>query len=942
MSKNKIALIDGYGFIFRAYHSLPPLTRDDGTPVGAVYGFTNMLLKLLAGLNMSHICMVFDSGSKTFRNDLYPQYKANRPPCPEDLIPQFSLIREATEAFSIHIAEKVGYEADDLIATIAKDAARKDFEVVIISSDKDLMQLVGDKITMFDAMKNRIIGAKEVEEKFLVPPIQVLDVLSLMGDSSDNVPGVKGIGPKIAAELISNYGTLENLLENLDEIKQDKRRETLKEGVKAAKLSKELISLCDTVPMDLDMDQFKVQNLNPQKLITFLQNQGFRALKQKIITQFGVANNSVNETEKENSSNSNQEMNSQDSQKNYLNFAKIEKIKLENASDLQKTIANLQKLNAFVIDIEFDKNNQDLAKNIIFSPISDNLHQKSYKISVKVDNLAKNNQVFDLFENNNEEKTTAELGIKLEDIIKSLKNIICDDSIVKIGYKIKEIYKFFANNNLILNVGEDIRVMSYVINSAVNKSNIRNLIDLNLDEDIEDKGFGQVFEDLEKDKEPKLFEDEVKKEEFYYFKNYAIWRLYNLLKTRIFEQKLNFVYQRFERPLISVLAKMEMAGILVDKLKLNKLSTEFDLKIKKLTTEIHQLAGEEFNIASPQQLSHILFEKLNLPSGKKAKTGAYSTNSDILENLDLTGHEIARKTLDWRQVSKLKSTYSDSLQNNIDKKTGRIHTNFSNTNTTTGRLSSNNPNLQNIPIRSEEGRQIRAAFIAKKGYKFVSADYSQVELRVLAHIADIEVLKEAFKQDKDIHKITAAQIFKVSENEVDSEMRRRAKAINFGIIYGISAFGLAKQLKIDKKDASNYINSYFETYPGIKEFMDKYQNLATENGFVTTITGRKCFISGIDSKNPIVKGLAQRLAINAPIQGSAADIIKKAMIDLDETLSKQSNLDAKMLLQIHDDLILEVLEKDVQKVSSILKKTMESAFLLDLPLKVDVKVGENW
>ncbi len=934
MTKKKITLIDGYGFVFRAYHSLPPLTRDDGTPTGAVYGFTNMLLRLLAGLDSSHICMVFDSGSKTFRNDIDPNYKANRPPCPDDLIPQFPLIREAAEAFNLHIVEKVGYEADDLIATIAKDAAKKDFEVVIVSSDKDLMQLVDGNINMYDAMKNRIIGTKEVEEKFLVPPTQVLDVLSLMGDASDNVPGVRGIGPKIAAELISNYGTLENLLENLNEIKQNKRRESLQGGVEAAKLSKKLITLCETVPIDLDMDQFKAKDINPEELVQFLSNQGFRALKQRIIKEFSLKSTDFERKGKEN------DTSSKKTPVNELKFDKISKIKINTAQNLEEIITKLEKLHAFIIDIEFDKNDKNLARNIIFSPISDNLHDKTYQISIKNNNLRQNNEVSDLFSIKNEEKPDLDIQIPLENVLESLKIILLDGSILKIGYKIKEIYKFFAKNGINMAASEDIATMSYILNSASNKSHIRNLIDLNLDEDIEENDFGLAFDDLEKDKEPKLFEDSSKKEQFYYFKNYAIWSLYNLLKQRIFENNLNFVYHRFENPLLPVLAKMELEGVQVDKMKLKSLSSDFDLIIKKLTKEIHDLAKEEFNIASPKQLSEVLFEKLSLP-GKKSKTGSFSTNSDILEDLELAGHEIAGKVLQWRHISKLKSTYSDALQDSISPETGRIHTNFSNISTSTGRLSSSNPNIQNIPIRTSEGRKIRTAFVAKKGHKLILADYSQIELRVLAHISDIKALKEAFKEDKDIHAITASQIFEVDEDKVDSEMRRKAKAINFGIIYGISAFGLARQLKIDRGDASNYIKSYLITYPGIKEFMSGYQELAKEQGYVSTITGRKCFINGIDSKNPVIKGLAERLAINAPIQGSAADIIKKAMIDLDNKL-ENSNFKAKMLLQVHDELILEAPEDEVEQVQNLLKKTMQNAFLLDLPLKVDVKVSDCW
>lgn len=938
MTKKQIVLIDGYGFVFRAYHSLPPLTRSDKTPVGAVYGFTNMLLRLLASLEMSHICMIFDSGSKTFRNEIYSQYKANRPPCPPDLIPQFPLIREAAEAFNLFVAEKVGYEADDIIATISKQAELEGFEVIIISSDKDLMQLVTQKTTMFDAMKNKVIGIKEVEEKFMVLPTQVLDVLSLMGDASDNVPGIRGIGPKTAAELISNFGTLENLLQNLHEIKQDKRREALESGVKDAILSKQLITLCDKVPMDLSMDQFLLKNIDPQKLVKFLEDQGFKSLKQRIIKEFGLeSSNNINQ-EAEDTKKHNANL-----AKNISNFYQIKNDIIEANADLSKLKNALlnPKINALILDIEWELNIKNNVKNIFVSLVIDDILTQSFQIKINNQSLFNQEISNDLFSPSNSHQNNSNL-INFKELLSVLEPILQSPSIVKIGYKIKDIYKLFYQNNVDIKEFDDIAVMSYIINSSENKSSIRKLIDINLDENIEDNGFAVAFDEIEAKKIPQLFENEDQKSQFYLFKNYAIWSLNKILKQEIFESKLNFVYYRFERPLMSILAKMELEGILVDKMLLKNLSLEFEEKIRNLTAEIYKLSQEEFNIASPKQLSHILFEKLNLPSGKKSKTGAYSTNSDILEDLDAMGHEIAAKILEFRHISKLKSTYADLLQNNISPKDNRIHTTFSNIVAITGRLSSNDPNLQNIPIRTAEGRKIRKAFIASKGCKLVLADYSQIELRVLAYMSNIKALKEAFLNDKDIHSITASQIFGISESEVDSEMRRKAKAINFGIIYGISAFGLARNLKIDRSDAANYIKSYFETYPGIQDFMENYKKFAQENGYVTTITGRKCFTAGINDKNPMLRGIAERLAINAPIQGSAADIIKKAMIDLDFVL-REKKLQSKILLQVHDELILEALESEVEIVKTLLKTTMENAFLLDgVPLKVDLEVSDSW
>ena len=923
MKKNKIILVDGYGFVFRAYHALPPLTRDDGTPVGAVHGYINMIIRLLASLDFSHISVIFDSGSKTFRNDIYKDYKANRPSCPEDLIPQFPLIREATEALHLNVMEKVGYEADDLIATISKNMADKGFEVVIVSSDKDLMQLVGGNITMFDAMKNKSIGIEQVKEKFCVPPNKVLDVLSLIGDSSDNVPGVRNIGPKTAAELINKYGNLENLLNNIDDIKQNKRREYLENGVENAKLSKKLISLCDNVPIDIDVKDFETKNIDPIKLLKFLKEQGFRSLVSRVKKEFQIIE------EEQNESNSNN--------KNLDSFDKTNKVNIQNINQIQEIKIQAIESGLLIIDFEYEGNNKNIINSITLS--TKNKQHTIYHIAIK--NMINDNRKQDLF--STQQTTSDETGILLGgDVIKELKSTLEDNSVIKIGYKIKNIFKYLINFNVSLSPIEDISVMAYIVNSASGKSNIRNLINYNLIEDIEDNGFGIIFDEIEKGSTSDIFRSNEEKINFYCFKNYAIFNLYFLLKDQIFKEKLNFVYHCFEKPLIPILSNMEKNGILIDRIKLKTLSEKFSTKIQELSQEIYSLSGnEEFNIASPKQLSEILFDKLKLEAGKKSKTGSYSTNSDILEDLYAKGHKIAGKILEFRHISKLKNTYCNALQKEININTSRVHTNFSNISTSTGRLSSYEPNLQNIPIRTTEGKEIRSAFIATKNHKLIFADYSQIELRVLAHMANITSLKEAFKNNKDIHNATACEIFMVKESEVDSNLRRRAKAINFGIIYGISAFGLARQLKIDKKEASNYMNTYFETYPGIKNYMDKYQNLGRKNGFVSTITGRKCFLNGINSKNPVVKGLAERLAINAPIQGSAADIIKKAMIDLSDIL-QEKKLNSKLILQIHDELILESPDEEVEEVSQILKTIMENAFLLDVPIKVDLEISNLW
>ncbi len=967
--KNKLALIDGYGFVFRAFHSLPPLTRADGTPVGAVYGFTSMLIKLLANLHVSHIAIVFDSGSKTFRNDLFSAYKANRPECPPELIPQFPIIREVAEALDLAILERVGFEADDLIATVAKQASRENFEVVIVSSDKDLMQLVDGKVMMYDALKNKMIGEKEVEEKFFVKPKQVLDVLSLMGDASDNVPGVRGIGPKTAAELINHYQTLENLLENLHEIKQEKRRQMLIDGVEKARLSKQLITLCETVPVSDNLQDYLLKNIDGRKLMNFLDRQGFSALMARVKRDFkvdddiqlpllGAVNDQLplqNIQQRLPELTKNPTMHIEDRasfeptkklplKAEFLNssnggFEQVKSTLISDISHLKTILRDAAESGNLIVDFAIKNGDLNL---IVLAFATDLALLKEVFYSQVFDGKA-SDLTNDLFAPK-PKKISEENGLKLAELLEELMPIFLDESVNKIGYKVKEMVKYFltktAEKPQNLNF-HDVALMGYVINSGENKTDFDVLVADNLTDEAA-VNFSQNCQQIEKGKMPEIFADLGQKIQFYCFQNYATWKLYKIFKQKIFTEKLNNVYYGFEQPLIKVLSTMEAGGIAVDKLKLRELSMYFDENIKILAREIYVLAGEELNIGSPKQLAYILFDKLSLQSGKKSKkTGAFSTNSEVLEELELEGHLIAGKILQWRQFSKLKSTYADALQNAIDPKTQRIHTTFSNLATTTGRLSSNNPNLQNIPIRTEEGKKIRSAFVAVKGCKLISADYSQIELRVLAHIAGIDALKQAFLQDKDIHTITAAQVFGVDKELVDKEMRRKAKAINFGIIYGISAFGLAKQLKINRGDAAKYIENYFQTYPGIQNYMHHYQGLARENGFVTTIIGRKCFIPTINSKNPTLRGLAERLAINAPIQGSAADIIKKAMIDFDAVLIEK-NLSSKMVLQVHDELLIEAPENEVELVVDLLRKTMEKAIFLDVPLKVDIKISERW
>lgn len=917
MSK-KIALIDGYGFVFRAYHSLPPLTRSDGTPTNAVYGFTNMLIKLLAGLDVTHVAAVFDSGSKTFRNEIYEAYKANRPPCPEDLKPQFPLIRQSAEALNLAILEKVGFEADDIIATIAKKYADENHQVLIVSSDKDLMQLVDDNILMYDAMKNKIIGAKEVKEKFFVEPKKVLDVLSLIGDSSDNIPGVKGIGPKTAAELIEQFGTLENIFENLDQIKQEKRRQMLFDGKENAKLSKKLADLDYNVDTQTSLEDLEIKAIDPHKLISFLEEQGFRSLVTKVKNEFNLSNY------KPSKESSNQELSKNKSEKK----TSFKEIKIHEISSLENIEEFNQKavLNG-IVTIDCEENFVTISTNKFGEKATE-----VFYFEAALDSESKEKtEATDLF-NFEENSISQEEKFSL----KILDPILQNDSIKKIFFNAKKFLKLAKINSY-----EDVLLINHLLNSSI-KNNLRELIDLNLNENCEELGFGEIFAELDKNKQPEIFKDKSKKAEFFAFKNFAISELYQIFHREIFSKNLNQTYYSFELPLLEVLAQIENSGIKIDVEKLKNLSAEFGQKINQLSSEIYSLAGCEFNIASPKQLGEVLFEKLGLDSGKKSKkTGALSTSSSVLEELEESGHEIARKILDFRKFSKLKNTYTDSLPKEINPKTSRVHTTLSTTGTITGRLSSSNPNLQNIPIKSAEGQKIRESFISEKNHVLISADYSQIELRVIAEVAKIENLVKAFRENKDIHRITASQVFGIPENEVSDDLRSKAKAINFGIIYGISAFGLAKQLDISRQDAATYIKSYLEAYPGIDSYMKNYINLARQNGFVETISGRKCFIHEINNKNPMIRNEAERLSINAPIQGSAADIIKKAMIKIGKKLIAE-NLQSRIILQIHDELIVEAPENEIEIATKILKNEMENAVALEVPLRVDVKVGKNW
>jgi DNA polymerase-1 len=956
MTSKKIALIDGYGLVFRAYFSLPPLTRNDGTPVGAVYGFTNMMIKLLAGLDVTHSAVVFDSGARTFRNDIYPEYKANRPPCPEDLKPQFAIVRQAAQALNLPTLEKIGFEADDIIATLAKKCEAEGYQVIIISSDKDLMQLIGDQVFMYDAMRDKFIGKPEVQEKFFVEPKKVLDVLSLIGDSSDNVPGVKGIGPKTAAELINQFGTLENLFAHLDQIKQDKRRQMLIEGAESAKLSKKLVTLDENVELGIALDELKIKGLEPHRLLAFLEEQGFRSLIARIKKEFSISDTAAVraqfithanalDSSIESSKPATGAMNRAPTistpriEGKKIPFSQVKKTAITSDQQIEKLYQTALDNGQITIDYQLE-NGEINFLSLATAKFDGDVEEIFYLYLNENPNHTESAPSTDLFGFSAEIEKTSEPQFNL----KSFEKIFLNDSIKKIFFDAKTFLRLAP-----VNAYEDVSLINHLLNSAI-KTDLHELIDMNLEESAEDLGFGEIFRNFtKKDSHKKSLEtlkellaDEDKKIGFFTFRNFAIYQLYKIMAPQLAISNLNTAYLSFERPLLEVIAKMENVGVKIDVKKLHDLSQEFGQKIAKLTSEIYNLSGTEFNIASTQQLSEILFTKLGLTSGKKSrKTGALSTRSSVLEELADEGHEIAGKILEFRKFTKLKNTYTDSLPLEINKKTGRVHSNFSTISTITGRFSSNNPNLQNIPIRTLEGRKIRQCFIAEPGKMLISADYSQIELRVIAHVAKIGNLVQAFKADKDIHKITASQVFGVDLDQVSDEMRSSAKAINFGIIYGISAFGLAKQLNVPNQVASDYIKSYLTAYPGIDSYMRNSIEMARKNGYVQTISGRKCFIRGINDKNPVIRSEAERLAINAPIQGSAADIVKRAMLLINKKLAAEKML-SNLTLQIHDELIIESPLDELELAQKIVKSEMEKAVTLDAPLKVDVSVGSFW
>ena len=917
-------LIDGSAFIFRAYHALPPLTRkSDGLPVGAVAGFCNMLHRYVEGNTgpdaPTHVAVIFDHSGKTFRNDMYDQYKANRSATPEDLIPQFPLTRDATRAFNIACKEVQGFEADDIIATLASHARDAGGACTIISSDKDMMQLIGDGVVMLDAMKNKIIDRDGVLEKFGVYPERVVDVQALAGDSADNVPGAPGIGIKTASLLINEYGDLESLLDRAGEIKQPKRRESLLDNRPQIELSKKLVQLECDMDLDFTIDDLEVQDPIPEDLLAFVSKMEFRTLTKRLADQMGTEAPIIEDLVE-------REVTSDVSESPPINISKYETIR--DAVSLQVWIDRIYARGYVAVDTETTGLN-DMRADLVGVCLCVEAGQAAY---LPLTHRAGNAD--DLFGSNE----LAEGQMNLAEALAMLKPVMEDSTILKIGQNMKYDAKILVRVGINIGPIDDTMLLSYAQNAGIHNHGMDLLSERYLNHvPIPIKtllGTGKsaiTFDHVPVDEATKYAAEDAD----------ITLRLWQYLKPRLHRKRVTTVYETMERPLVPVLAQMERHGIKVDRDTLSRMSNGFAQKMAALEDEIHNLAGRTFNVGSPKQLGEILFDEMALPGGKKGKTGAYATGVDVLEDL-ATEHELPGRVLDWRQLSKLKSTYTDALQDHIHPDTGRVHTSYSIAGASTGRLSSTDPNLQNIPIRTEEGRKIRAAFVAEPGKTLVALDYSQIELRILAHIADIASLKQAFADGIDIHALTASQMFDVPLDKMTPDVRRKAKAINFGVIYGISGFGLARNLRIPRGEAQAFINTYFERFPGIRTYMDDTVGFAKQHGYVQTLFGRKIHTPEIDAKGPQA-GFAKRAAINAPIQGTAADVIRRAMVRMPDAIAK---LPAKMLLQVHDELLFEVEDGAVDELTVIAKEIMEGASMpavrLDVPLIVEAGSGQNW
>ena len=936
----QLVLIDGSGYIFRAFHALPMMMSPEGVPVNAVFGFTKMLMKLMDDLQPSHVLVIFDAGRVTFRNDIYPEYKQNRTDPPDELVPQFSLVRDATEAMSLPVTELPGFEADDLIASYAKMAHESGTDCLIVSSDKDLMQLVRPGVTMLDPMKQRRISDAEVVEKFGVLPNRVVDVQSLAGDSTDNVPGVPGIGIKTAAELINQFGDLDSLLAGAETIKQPKRRENLVNFAEQARISRELVRLKDDVPLDNNIASLVRPHRDMDRLSAFLLGQGFNSLLASIGAKNAASQKTAPTSGKPDSASpfgailpphveapSYELVTTTDALSRWIDEARSQGFI---AIDTETTSLNASSASLVGVALATAPGKACYIPLRHVAPASEGAAQGGLD-----------------FAGDAEVAETVMLEQMDEaEALSLLRGLCADPSILKIGHNLKydaHVLSLEQNGGLSLTPVDDTMCLSYVLDAGRTERHGLDYLALSLldiqtikYQDVCGKGAKQIsFAEVSPEAACTYASEDAD----------ITLRLWTMLKPRLAREGMSSVYERLERPLIPILAHMEAAGIKVDTQLLHGLSQDFAGRIQILEGEIYQLAGETFNIASPKQLGEILFEKLGYEGGKKSKTGAFSTGADILEDMAENGVEIARKVLDYRQLAKLKSTYTDALMASVNNRTGRVHTSFSMVGASTGRLSSSDPNLQNIPIRTQEGRQIRGAFIARPGCKLISADYSQIELRLVAHVAQEKTMLEAFRNGVDIHAQTASEVFGVPLDQMDAETRRRSKAINFGIVYGISAFGLSRQLSIPQSEARDYIATYLDRFPGIRTYMNDAREFAREHLYVETLFGRRIHIEQIGASNQAMRGFSERQAINAPIQGSAADIIKRAMICLPAELAAQG-LAADMLLQVHDELIFEVPEEQAEQSVQLIKSVMENAaspvVQLSVPLVVDAGIADSW
>ena len=914
--KNKhYYLIDGSGYIFRAYYALPPLSRkSDGLPTGAVSGFCNMLFKLLEDSKSSsnlekptHFAVIFDSARKNFRNEIFSDYKANRSEAPDDLVPQFDFIRKSVLAFNLPSVELLNYEADDLIATYVNQILDTGDKVTIVSSDKDLMQLYKKDVRIYDPMKNKFINQEDIDKKFGVKPEQIIDVQALAGDPSDNVPGVPGIGIKTASELINKYKNLENLLKNAESIKQNKRRETLLNNKDKAIISKKLVTLKDDVPVKENLDSFILKEIDKKKLFNFLREMEFNRLLSSVISQYG-------EIEFDNS--------------------KKEDIKIKDTSISNKNYILIENISEIDQWLEQAENNGELSIDTETSSIDPNQADLlGISISTKIGHAC----YIPLGHSNT-------INLDKDKVLKKLKPVLEDKSIKKIGQNIKFDFIVFYHQGILLNNMEDTMLMSYVLDAGKNRHNMDTLSEIHLGHKTisykEIVGTGK--------KEIKFSDVEISLAKDYASEDADItYRLYRLFLKNLKSEKLIHIYEIFEKPLIKILAFMEIEGIKLDIKFLKILSSKFEKKIKTLEAEIFKISKKQFNIASTKQLGEIMYNELKIASLKKTKKGSFATGANVLEDLAFKGHKLPKLILEWRQATKLKNTYTDSLQEHINPRTQRVHTSFLLAATTTGRLASSDPNLQNIPIKSEEGRDIRKAFISEKNKNLISADYNQIEMRILSDLADVKELKKAFKNNEDIHALTASQVFNKDINKISTEMRRKAKAINFGIIYGISQYGLAKQIGVSNNEAEEFLNSYFLKFPEIKEYMSSTIKFCRKSGYVNNIFGRKTHIVGINDRNFNTRNFQERAAINAPIQGSASEIMRLAMIRINKKFSETKDNKSKILLQIHDELIFEVSEKEISKISKIIKQEMMSVqqselHTFSIPLLVDINYAKNW